>query len=803
MLCRETAFPLRQLLASKHGRARRIEHGLVVLSILAIGWLYLWTAAPLGMRQLFSRDDAGYYNLLARGFLKGQLSMDVPPDPILATVDDPYDPAQRMGRGMHDATFYKGRFYIYFGVTPVLLVYLPFYAVTGWYITDACTVTMFAFAGFLLGLATLRSILRSWYSPLPAGLSLAAVWGLGLANLVPPLLRRPEMWEVPISCAYCLFMLTLFLLWQALIRKRTVGWLLAASVSMGLCIGARPTYLVSAAMLLVPLGSAAWKLGRGWWREGGWWKQAVAAILPILLIGIGLAIYNYQRFEDPFEFGQKYQLSGANENKVVHFSPRFFLFNLRLYLLTAPGFSPYFPFLTVVQPPPVPAGQLGIEDPYGVFPTMPWLFFALPAIGMAWWRRDAVGLWCAMSSGGVLLIMSTLFCFAGATGRYQVEFAPTLSLLAVMGVAGLIEVLPRWRRLIVGSALMLAGWSGGVNVLLSLQHNRLLEQNYPATYARLATAANHLPHWWSKLSGHQDGPVELRLRFPKDKRDKIEPLVVTGHQFLADYLFVHYLDQGLIRFGLEHTSRGTWTGPATRIDPDAEHTLVVQMGSLHPPAEHPAYGGMSLEEVDLRTRLIKVSLDGRTVLQLMADCYDASDWQPSIGTSGPHRPGFKEDFSGVLFSWRRLPLFAEGSAAPAVGKLHLLIRLPPFTSPKSEPLLSTGETGRGNLIYIRYLDATHYQIGHDRWGSGGSMSPVIGYDPAVPLDLDIACPPLLGEGAPERLVVSLNGSPLLDVEEGFYPSRPTQIAVGRNLIGASTAEAEFTGVIEIQERVAP
>lgn len=780
-----------------------VQRGLIVLSIVCIGWFYLWTASPEGLKPLLDGDGSSYYNLLARGFLRGQLSLDVPPDPILAAVDDPYDPAQRLGRGMHDATFYKGRFYIYFGVTPVLLANLPFIALTGTFISDIGMAVSFAFGGFLVSLIIFRSVLRVYLPRAPVGIHLAAVWGLGLANLVPPMLRRSAMWEVPITCAYFLFMVTLYLLWRALNSQRPARWLAGASLSLGLCIGARPTYLLSSAILLVPLGFAASNLGRGWWRDRSWWKQAIAAILPILAIGIGLALYNYLRFDNPLEFGQKYQLSGTNENKVVHFRPRFFLFNLYLYFIAAPGFSPYFPFLTVVHPPPVPEGQIVIENPYGIFPTMPWMFLVFAAVGLARQRWNVVGLWCVTAAGGALLVMSVVLFFAGATGRYQVDFTPTLALLAALGGAFVYQVSRRGKGWILGAILVVTGWSAAVNILLSLQHNRLLEVNHPALYRRIAHSFNQLPHRWAKAIGHQDGPVEMRVVFPGDKRNVLEAFVVTGHEFLSDYLFVHHLEPGLIRFGLEHTSRGTWTGPVTRIVPGREYTVAVQMGSLYPPSEHPIYDGLAAGEIATRTRLVKVLLSGRTVLKQELDLYDASDWQPDIGTSGDERPAFKNDFSGRILGWQRIPSLAAHEVARTTGALHLLIRLPAFTRPRSEPLLSTGEPGKGDLIFIKYLDATHYQIGHDRWGYGGSVGPVIGYDPSVPLDLDIACPPLLGEGTPPRLVISLNGSPLLDVEEAFHPSEPAQVVVGRNPIGASTAEAEFTGVIEIQERVVP
>ena len=150
-----------------------------------------------------------------------------------------------------------------------------------------------------------------------------------------------------------------------------------------------------------------------------------------------------------------------------------------------------------------------------------------------------------------------------------------------------------------------------------------------------------------------------------------------------------------------------------------------------------------------------------------------------------------------------MPAPAPAASVQPPAKLHLLIKLPPFTVPRSEPLLSSGQTGRGDLIYIRYVDATHFQIGHDRWGYGGTLGPVVEYNPDIPLDLDISCPPLLGPGAPARLTVRLNSQPVLDAEEAFYPSRPEEIEVGRNRIGASTAEAAFTGNTVVAEWLEP
>jgi hypothetical protein len=241
-----------------------------LLAGLVVGF-YFWTVAPESPRLLVAKQSSDYSNLLVRGFLKGQLSLDVPDDPVLATLANPYDPGQRAGHGLHDASYYKGKFYIYFGVTPVLVLFLPFRALTGWFINDNLAVFVFCSAGFLISVALLRSITRKHFPDAGAGLALAGVLAAGLATMVPALLRRPAMWEVPISCGYCFFMLTLYCLWRAMEQGGRKGWLALASLAMGRWPCWRPWPGPPEARAAASGGNA---VGGTWWlaRSGRSWR---------------------------------------------------------------------------------------------------------------------------------------------------------------------------------------------------------------------------------------------------------------------------------------------------------------------------------------------------------------------------------------------------------------------------------------------------------------------------------------------------------------------------------------------------
>ena len=78
--------------------------------------------------------DLSPYPALAEVLAKGQLYLDDQPDPRLAALDNPYDPGLRGAEGVEylwDYAYYNGRYYVYFGVIPALIFYLPYYLITG------------------------------------------------------------------------------------------------------------------------------------------------------------------------------------------------------------------------------------------------------------------------------------------------------------------------------------------------------------------------------------------------------------------------------------------------------------------------------------------------------------------------------------------------------------------------------------------------------------------------------------------------------------------------------------------------
>jgi tetratricopeptide (TPR) repeat protein len=204
-----------------------------------------------------------------------------------------------------------------------------------------------------------------------------------------------------------------------------------------------------------------------------------AAVMPILLIGFGLMLYNYLRFDNPLEFGQHYQMAGNEVHNMPHMlSLKYFWFNFRVYFSQPIPWGGSFPFvgdiIDDINSRPAPAGYLGIEYPVGILTNLPLVLMAL-AVPLAWKKRTAGEqsvLRLYMAILGVFCVISALpLClFAGACLRYQVDFVPALMLLAMGGVLGLerdLTAKPWWRG--VGRCVWIGAllFSVMVNLLMS------------------------------------------------------------------------------------------------------------------------------------------------------------------------------------------------------------------------------------------------------------------------------------------------------------------------------------------------
>ncbi|HXP59500.1 MAG TPA: hypothetical protein VN829_03360, partial [Dongiaceae bacterium] len=67
--------------------------------------------------------------------------------------------------------------------------------------------------------------------------------------------------------------------------------------------------------------------------------------------------------------------------------------------------------------------------------------------------------------------------------------------------------------------------------------------------------------------------------------------------------------------------------------------------------------------------------------------------------------------------------------SPPRGALRMVLSVPWATPGSAEPLVTTGRTGAGDIIYLKYLGKGRFAVGHDKWAYGGEISQPFAADP--------------------------------------------------------------------------
>jgi tetratricopeptide (TPR) repeat protein len=553
--------------SSPSAKSRRLCAVALAAAVGAV-LLYFWVGTIVSVGE-WSRSGADYnYNLLVEGFRSGHLTLNKTVPPAFAQLPDPFDPATNLvyrlaPYSLHDLSYYRGKLYLYFGVTPALLLFWPWVALTGHYLLHKYAVVLCYSVGFLLSAGLLRAMGRRYFPEVGAGVTACGALALGLASGMPIIQQRADVCEVPISCAYALQLVTLAALWRALHRPAQAGrWLALGSLAYGLAVGSRPSVLFGGVVLLFPV-AAAWQEGRRPAADGtpdrrsGLIRLLTAAALPLLLCGLGLALYNYLRFQNPFEFGEHYQLAGDRQDTAQHFSLHYLWFDFRVYFLEPVHWSSHFPFVRQITSPPPPPGHHVIEDPFGILPCIPFVLCALAAPlavrGRPSEERATLGRWVAAVAlvfANTALVMNI---FYGSCSRYEIEFLPLLILLAVIGIFSLERVLSGrrgWRLGVRCAWGALLFYSIGFNLLAAAEHyiiehytlaGWLFSLNHPSEAVR---EYEHVIRLQSDYEEAYDnlGNILLQLGRTDEARDRFEsalrlkPDSAEAHHNLANAL---------------------------------------------------------------------------------------------------------------------------------------------------------------------------------------------------------------------------------------------------------------------------
>lgn len=431
--------------------------------------------------------DFNQYDHVAQALLHGRPWLDLGQAPGLAKAANPFDIATRNALLAQDQqpiywdyVYRGGHWYSYFGVLPVLLLFLPYRVITslvhpGGYAlpTSSAAALLVATATVMTALATIRLLAR-WFPRVNlAVVGMALITMLGGSGMVYLWCRR-NFYTIPFDASLLAVMTGLWL-WMGARRVQrqaanagersgrgsTRMWtvedgdqpwhlsksrLFLGSLSVAATLGCRPTFL-AAGLLALPLFVKEIRavvkalFTRGRHPAGMSRRRALSllacCLLPVLLVAAPLLWYNRWRFGSLLDFGNRYQMTVLDLTN-YHPGIQGLLQIFSYYLLQPLTTLPVFPYL---QFSPAPMRVWHFTEPGlgGLLVTTPSLALALALLALPRVRKElqrrgwmpALVLALALAA----LVMAADSYLGGFSVRYTIDFAWLVCLVAVVAMA--------------------------------------------------------------------------------------------------------------------------------------------------------------------------------------------------------------------------------------------------------------------------------------------------------------------------------------------------------------------------------
>lgn len=411
----------------------------------------------------WQNDSAAQYGALAHSLLNGRLDLQRDPPAAMAEMQNPYDTAARQSAApdaLWDVAYYQGRYYVYFGIVPCLLFQLPFELLTG--VPDLPPSLAMIVMAWLLILAVfglVRQAAQRWFPSASAAACLLVAAGIAGGSQVYYLLLRPSVYEYAILCGAAFVLLAL---WQWLCAANTpvqhhgkiMLHMALGSLCMALVAGCRPQMELFAVLCLPIFWPQYIRQKRLRSKQGI--TEAIAFVLPVILVALGLMAYNAARFGSPFDFGANYNLTSNDMThrgfRIGRMAPALFT-----YFLSLPVVQAVFPYLAGTKMQTNFMGMTITEVFYGgALVSLPllWAFAALPLLRRRMARQKDLR---AMVLLPVLLavILAALDCqMAGVLYRYLSDYlTPLLFAAALVWLWAESALAPRVQAAASGSIL--------------------------------------------------------------------------------------------------------------------------------------------------------------------------------------------------------------------------------------------------------------------------------------------------------------------------------------------------------------
>lgn len=371
---------------------------------------------------------------LVDAFSNGSVSLLQKPSKEILALDNPYDWSARYSDSsisyLWDHLLYDGKYYSYYGIAPVVLLFLPYHLITGYYFPSAIAVLLFGAIGIVFLTKIYLWVIRNFYSRLHNNIVMMGLIMIQLVTGVWFCFNVPNFYEIAQTSGFAAVTCgAYFLLSSGVISEEKISRrrLAVGTTFLALAVLCRPTLAVYCVVSLILIVVGAKKVCEN--GKKNLVSYLLCALLPYVIIGSVQMAYNYVRFGSVLDFGIQYSLT-INDFTKAQYHTHFVWISIYNYLFKWPGVSANFPFF----------GKAAVE----LFNANGYYFVATnTAIGLLWKALPVVSyvygikvyresdnpkkkiyLWVILAACIIapLIIIASIW-ESGYGARYSVDFA--------------------------------------------------------------------------------------------------------------------------------------------------------------------------------------------------------------------------------------------------------------------------------------------------------------------------------------------------------------------------------------------
>lgn len=238
---------------NKEYSSKNLTQELVLLFVIAI---FFVISIFINQNSIEPDSHKVYNEKFVNSVYHGSFALEDKPSDAFMNLENPYDDLERskLERGkdyLWDTAYYNGKYYVYFGILPLLIFFLPYYAITKKYLDMAIVIFILSMFIFILIKEILLKIINRYFNNISFKFVLYSLIILCSGSLILYADGMSRFYELAVLSGLACVLFGIFFILKSLEsdRKKYIN-IFFGSLFLALSVACRPTDLLASLLIL-------------------------------------------------------------------------------------------------------------------------------------------------------------------------------------------------------------------------------------------------------------------------------------------------------------------------------------------------------------------------------------------------------------------------------------------------------------------------------------------------------------------------------------------------------------------------